>query len=77
MLPAPHPTTIAVDDPEHVLMAAQLLGHATLQTTERHYVAANTRAALDRHHDLIRTIRKSASPQAGQRRRRRKGEDSW
>lgn len=61
-------TSIATDDPDHVLLAAQLLGHATLRTTERHYVVADTRVALGRHHDLIRAIRGSA-PGAGRRRR--------
>lgn len=63
-------TSIATDDPDHVLMAAQLLGHTTLQTTERHYIVANTRTALDRHHDLILSIRKGVlgtSPPAGRR----------
>lgn len=30
-------TTIALDDPEHVRIAAQVLGHGTFATTERHY----------------------------------------
>ncbi len=51
-------------------MAAQLLGHATLRTTERHYVVADTRVSLGQHHDLIRAIRKGAPgppPRAGRR----------
>ncbi len=61
-------TSIATDDPDHVLMAARLLGHATLQTTERHYVVANTCLALQRHHGLVLSLRDSA-PGAGRRRR--------
>ena len=53
-------TSIAAEDPDHVRMAAQLLGHASLQTTERYYIAANTRSALRRHHDRIREIRRGA-----------------
>jgi integrase len=30
-------TTIALDDPEHVRIAAQVLGHGSFATTERHY----------------------------------------
>ena len=30
-------TTIALDNPEHVRVAAQVLGHASFATTERHY----------------------------------------
>jgi integrase/recombinase XerD len=54
-------TSIAAEDPDHVRMAAQLLGHASLQTTERYYIAANTRTALRRHHDRIREIRRDTS----------------
>ena len=53
-------TSIAAEDPDHVRLAAQLLGHASLQTTERYYVAANTRSAMRRHHDRIREIRLGA-----------------
>jgi hypothetical protein len=41
------------------------LGHASLRTTERHYVAANTRSALRRHHDRIREIRLGTGPGPG------------
>ncbi|HYI84430.1 MAG TPA: site-specific integrase [Acetobacteraceae bacterium] len=58
-------TSIAAEDPDHVRMAAQLLGHASLRTTERYYVAANTRSALRRHHDRIREIRLGAGPGLG------------
>ena len=58
-------TSIAAEDPDHVRMAAQLLGHASLQTTERYYIAANTRSALRRHHDRIREIRLGTGPGSG------------
>ena len=54
-------TSIAAEDPDHVRMAAQLLGHASLQTTERYYIAANTWSALRRHHDGVREIRRGTS----------------
>jgi site-specific recombinase XerD len=50
-------TTIANEDPNHVRYAARLLGHATLSTTEQNYIAANSSAALDLHHDLIASMR--------------------
>jgi hypothetical protein len=49
------------EDPDHVRMAARLLGHASLQTTERYYIAANTRSALRRHHDRVLSIRRGTS----------------
>ncbi len=54
-------TSIAAEDPDHVRMAAQLLGHAAPQTTERYYIAANTRSALRRHHDRVLSIRRGTS----------------
>ncbi len=53
-------TTFANDDPNHIRYALHLLGHTGLQTTERNYVTANSRFAVDRHHDLISTIRSRA-----------------
>ncbi|MGE3298556.1 MAG: tyrosine-type recombinase/integrase [Porticoccaceae bacterium] len=38
-------TAIATDDPDHVRIAAPLLGHSTLATTERHYNQARGRQA--------------------------------
>ena len=35
-------TTIAIDDPEHILMAARILGHTTLVNTERYYNLARS-----------------------------------
>ena len=53
-------TTLANEDPNHVRYAAPLLGHTTLLTTERGYIAADSRAALSRHHDQLAAIRKTA-----------------
>ena len=66
-------TTIAAEDPDHVRVAARLLGHASLQTTERYYVIADTRVALRRHQDQVRALRRgegrepSIGPGAGAR----------
>jgi integrase len=43
-------TTLAITDPEHVRVAAPLLGHRTFITTERHYQQAK---ALEAHRTYI------------------------
>ena len=53
-------TTLGNEDPNHVRYAAPLLGHSTLRTTERGYIAADSRVALGQHHDQIAAIRKAA-----------------
>jgi integrase len=40
-------------DPEHVRLAAPLLGHSSFVTTERHYIAAQSRGALRQHHKAL------------------------
>jgi integrase len=42
-------TTIALEDPANVGIAAELLGHASLAMTERHYIQASTVEATRRH----------------------------
>jgi len=43
-------TTLAITDPEHVRVAAPLLGHRTFMTTERHYQQAK---ALEAHRTYV------------------------
>lgn len=50
-------TTIADVDPEHVRIAAQILGHRTFSTTERHYIHAKIMEATRRHQELILRLR--------------------
>jgi integrase/recombinase XerD len=50
-------TTIADVDPEHVRIAAQILGHRSFATTERHYIHAKTMAATRRHQQHILRLR--------------------
>ena len=38
-------TSVAVEDPEHVQIAATMLGHATLATTNAYYNQANMLSA--------------------------------
>ncbi len=46
-------TTVAIHDPAHVRIAQNLLGHASMQATEKNYIAAHSREALGRYHDLV------------------------
>jgi integrase/recombinase XerD len=46
-------TTLAIADPEHVRVAAPLLGHRTFTTTERHYQQAKT---LEAHRAYVGAI---------------------
>lgn len=50
-------STVANDDPYHVRYAGQLLGHASLRTTERNYIAADSTTALGLWSDMIATLR--------------------
>jgi integrase len=50
-------TTIAIDDPEHVRIAARLLGHRNLSTTERYYNQAHTIDAARQFQELVTGIR--------------------
>lgn len=53
-------TTLAVVDPEHVSLAANLLGHRTFSTTERYYLQANMIEASQRYQQAILRLRKTA-----------------
>jgi integrase len=46
-------TTLAIADPEHVRVAAPLLGHRTFTTTERHYQQAKTLEAHRAYVDVL------------------------
>jgi len=46
-------TTLAIVDPEHVRVAAPLLGHRTFMTTERHYQQAKTFEAHRAYVDAV------------------------
>lgn len=62
-------TTVAIDDPEHIGIAAPVLGHTDPRTTEKHYIQANAIAAGRRLRKSVDTLRKEMAP----RRRRREG----
>jgi integrase/recombinase XerD len=46
-------TTLAIEDPQHVRLAAPLLGHRTFATTERYYVQA---MGLQAHKRFVGTV---------------------
>jgi integrase len=50
-------TSIAIRDPEHVHIAARLLGHRTLSTIERYYNQANSIEAARQYQTLVSGIR--------------------
>ncbi len=65
-------TSVAHDDPAHIRSTAQLLGHAGFQTTERHYISANTLAAARDLHASIASLRKAAQDKPRRARRRQR-----
>jgi integrase len=55
-------TSVAIDDPEHIGIAAPLLGHTDPRTTEKHYIQANAIAAGRRLRKSVDTLRKELAP---------------
>ncbi len=49
-------TSIAIDDPVHVRDAHQVLGHAGLATTEKHYILAQSLQASRRHQAMLAQV---------------------
>jgi site-specific recombinase XerD len=50
-------TSIAIEDPVHVRMAANVLGHTNFTTTERHYIQARSLEAVGQFHDCVSELR--------------------
>jgi site-specific recombinase XerD len=50
-------TSMAVEDPENVRLAAGLLGHSTFATTEKHYIMAQTLQAGRQYQQVILNLR--------------------
>jgi len=53
-------TSVAEDDPNHFGVAARLLGHRNLRTTERYYDQARSIDAIRRHQELVIGVRRGA-----------------
>ena len=64
-------SSLAEDDPLHVELAAELLGHRSFQTTYNHYITATQRSALRRCQANIINRRKSARHDAVVRKKNR------
>jgi integrase len=50
-------TSIAIEDPEHVRVASQILGHRSAATTERYYNQSQTIDAARRYQDFLVALR--------------------
>jgi integrase len=55
-------TTVTIEDPEHIGIAAPILGHTDPRTTEKHYIQANAIAAGRRLRKSVDTLRKKHAP---------------
>ena len=59
-------TSVATEDPEHVNVIKPLLGHSSLQSSEKHYIYAQSLAASRRFQEFVLALRRQgrdASPQ--------------
>ncbi len=52
-------SALATDAPGHVLAAARILGHASLDTTLKHYEQSDMIAAVERLHDVLFSLKHS------------------
>jgi integrase len=52
-------TSIAIEDPEHVLIVRNVLGHSSLRTAERYYMHARTLEASRRYQRRILELRRN------------------
>jgi integrase/recombinase XerD len=52
-------TTVAIYDPEHVRIAAAVLGHTSFQTTEKYYIQARGLYAHRRYSETLARLRQS------------------
>ncbi len=57
-------TSIAIEDPDHVRIAASILGHNSLATTQRHYDQSNMLAAGRVYQAALGEMRKSVRQQS-------------
>lgn len=55
-------TSFAIEDPEHVRASAILLGHCSLDTTQRYYNQARCLDAARKHMRVIRKLRNGRKP---------------
>jgi integrase/recombinase XerD len=53
-------SSIATEDPEHVRLIADILGHATRATAEKYYIQSNSLIAGRKYQSVIKTMRRGA-----------------
>ena len=56
-------TSLAIEDAVHVRIAAQVLGHGSFATTERHYNLARGQEANTTWHQTLDGLRRTARPE--------------
>jgi integrase len=57
-------TSIATEDPEHVYVAKSVLGHSSLQTSEKHYIHAQSLQASRRFQAFVLALRRGGRDQS-------------
>ena len=55
-------TTVAIEDPEHIGIAAPILGHTDPRTTEEHYIQANQLVAGRKLRSSVDALRRELHP---------------
>jgi integrase/recombinase XerD len=55
-------TTVAIEDPEHIGIAAPILGHTDPRTTEKHYIQANSLVAARKLRSSVDALRRQYHP---------------
>lgn len=60
-------TTVAIEDPEHIGIAAPILGHTDPRTTEEHYIQANALVASRKLRHSVDALRRQLQPRRRQR----------
>mgnify|MGYP001223689312 CR=1 FL=1 len=55
-------TSVAIEDPKHIGIAAPILGHTDPRTTEEHYIQANALVAGRRLRNSVDTLKKQYRP---------------
>ena len=55
-------TSVAIDDPEHIGIAAPILGHTDPRTTEKHYIQANSLVAARKLRSSVDALRRQHHP---------------
>jgi len=55
-------TSVAIEDPEHIGIAAPILGHTDPRTTEKHYIHANSLVAARKHRSSVDALRRQFQP---------------